>query len=157
MDHELFGVAEGPYPGPTSSLSYAIRHTADDRKGDHEARHRGGGTNGPGRTSRLGTGCSSVPAHPGNRRSLVVSPSLNCRERLVSRTDVWLVVPAPGTPRPGRLPRAQAGRAGDPEQAVDARVASAIALVHSRFSTNTFPSWELPHPYRIIAHNGEIN
>src|SRR5919204_82487 len=35
--------------------------------------------------------------------------------------------------------------------------ASALALVHSRFSTNTFPSWELAHPYRLIAHNGEIN
>jgi glutamate synthase domain-containing protein 2/glutamate synthase domain-containing protein 1/glutamate synthase domain-containing protein 3 len=34
---------------------------------------------------------------------------------------------------------------------------SAMALVHSRFSTNTFPSWELAHPYRVIAHNGEIN
>ena len=34
---------------------------------------------------------------------------------------------------------------------------SALALVHSRFSTNTFPSWELAHPYRMIAHNGEIN
>jgi glutamate synthase (NADPH/NADH) large chain len=36
-------------------------------------------------------------------------------------------------------------------------VASAIAIVHSRFSTNTFPSWPLAHPYRFIAHNGEIN
>jgi len=35
--------------------------------------------------------------------------------------------------------------------------ASALALVHSRYSTNTFPSWELAHPYRMIAHNGEIN
>jgi glutamate synthase (ferredoxin) len=34
---------------------------------------------------------------------------------------------------------------------------SALALVHSRFSTNTFPSWERSHPYRYIAHNGEIN
>jgi glutamate synthase (NADPH/NADH) large chain len=34
---------------------------------------------------------------------------------------------------------------------------SAIALVHQRFSTNTFPSWKLAHPYRLIAHNGEIN
>ena len=34
---------------------------------------------------------------------------------------------------------------------------SAIALVHSRFSTNTFPSWELAHPYRYVIHNGEIN
>ncbi|MGX6604929.1 glutamate synthase large subunit [Micromonosporaceae bacterium Da 78-11] len=39
----------------------------------------------------------------------------------------------------------------------DERVDSAIALVHSRFSTNTFPSWPLAHPYRFIAHNGEIN
>jgi glutamate synthase (NADPH/NADH) large chain len=39
----------------------------------------------------------------------------------------------------------------------DERVISAIALVHSRFSTNTFPSWPLAHPYRYIAHNGEIN
>jgi glutamate synthase domain-containing protein 2/glutamate synthase domain-containing protein 1/glutamate synthase domain-containing protein 3 len=39
----------------------------------------------------------------------------------------------------------------------DPRVESAVALVHSRFSTNTFPSWELAHPYRVIAHNGEIN
>jgi glutamate synthase domain-containing protein 2/glutamate synthase domain-containing protein 1/glutamate synthase domain-containing protein 3 len=40
---------------------------------------------------------------------------------------------------------------GDPE------LVSAIGLVHQRFSTNTFPSWELAHPYRMIAHNGEIN
>src|SRR3954452_11061917 len=39
----------------------------------------------------------------------------------------------------------------------DERTKSALALVHSRFSTNTFPSWELAHPYRMIAHNGEIN
>ncbi len=39
----------------------------------------------------------------------------------------------------------------------DARTASALCLVHSRFSTNTFPSWPLAHPYRVIAHNGEIN
>ncbi|RCG22028.1 glutamate synthase large subunit [Streptomyces diacarni] len=39
----------------------------------------------------------------------------------------------------------------------DRRFASAIALVHSRFSTNTFPSWPLAHPYRFVAHNGEIN
>lgn len=40
---------------------------------------------------------------------------------------------------------------------VDPRVTSALALVHQRFSTNTFPSWELAHPFRMIAHNGEIN
>jgi glutamate synthase (NADPH/NADH) large chain len=40
---------------------------------------------------------------------------------------------------------------------VDERIASALAVVHSRFSTNTFPSWPLSHPFRFIAHNGEIN
>lgn len=39
----------------------------------------------------------------------------------------------------------------------DPRLLSPLALVHSRFSTNTFPSWPLAHPYRFIAHNGEIN
>src|SRR3954447_11540897 len=39
----------------------------------------------------------------------------------------------------------------------DERFGSGLALVHSRFSTNTFPSWDLAHPYRVIAHNGEIN
>ncbi|MFB6778047.1 glutamate synthase large subunit [Streptomyces sp. NPDC056352] len=39
----------------------------------------------------------------------------------------------------------------------DHRFATTVALVHSRFSTNTFPSWPLAHPYRFVAHNGEIN
>ena len=39
----------------------------------------------------------------------------------------------------------------------EADLASTLAMVHSRFSTNTFPSWPLAHPYRLIAHNGEIN
>ena len=39
----------------------------------------------------------------------------------------------------------------------DARMVSSMALVHQRFSTNTFPSWKLAHPYRMVAHNGEIN
>lgn len=40
---------------------------------------------------------------------------------------------------------------------LDKRLASSMALVHQRFSTNTFPSWKLAHPYRMVAHNGEIN
>jgi glutamate synthase (NADPH) large chain len=40
---------------------------------------------------------------------------------------------------------------------VDPRLQSALAVVHQRFSTNTFPSWPLAHPYRFVAHNGEIN
>jgi glutamate synthase (NADPH/NADH) large chain len=39
----------------------------------------------------------------------------------------------------------------------DSKITSAIALVHSRFSTNTFPTWDLAQPFRILAHNGEIN
>ncbi len=40
---------------------------------------------------------------------------------------------------------------------LDPRIESALALVHQRFSTNTFPSWPLSHPYRFVCHNGEIN
>lgn len=40
---------------------------------------------------------------------------------------------------------------------LDPRFESPVALVHQRFSTNTFPSWKLSHPYRMVAHNGEIN
>jgi glutamate synthase (NADPH) large chain len=43
------------------------------------------------------------------------------------------------------------------EDLSDERVTSSLALVHSRFSTNTFPSWPLAHPYRFVSHNGEIN
>ncbi|MDQ6958820.1 MAG: glutamate synthase large subunit [Mariprofundaceae bacterium] len=43
------------------------------------------------------------------------------------------------------------------EDLQDTRLTSALALVHQRFSTNTFPAWELAHPFRMIAHNGEIN
>ena len=39
----------------------------------------------------------------------------------------------------------------------DERVESALALVHQRFSTNTFPTWDLAQPFRMICHNGEIN
>src|SRR5476651_2441996 len=43
------------------------------------------------------------------------------------------------------------------EDLQDPRCVSALALVHQRFSTNTFPSWDLAHPFRLICHNGEIN
>ena len=55
----------------------------------------------------------------------------------------------------GMLLAAQVG--GYYEDLNDPRVVTALALVHQRFSTNTFPSWRLAHPYRMIAHNGEIN
>ena len=43
------------------------------------------------------------------------------------------------------------------EDLLNKSIQSSLALVHQRFSTNTFPSWELAHPYRMVAHNGEIN
>jgi glutamate synthase (NADPH/NADH) large chain len=43
------------------------------------------------------------------------------------------------------------------KELLDAEVSSALCLVHQRFSTNTFPSWKLAHPYRYVCHNGEIN
>ena len=56
----------------------------------------------------------------------------------------------------GDAHRAPAARATSPTCATSAS-SRRLALVHSRFSTNTFPSWELAHPYRMLAHNGEIN
>jgi len=51
-----------------------------------------------------------------------------------------------------------AGQVGDYYQDLrDERMVSALALVHQRFATNTFPTWELAQPFRMIAHNGEIN
>ena len=52
---------------------------------------------------------------------------------------------------------ARPGRAASTPTCRTSASPSALALVHSRFSTNTFPSWELAHPFRVIAHNGEIN
>jgi glutamate synthase (ferredoxin) len=67
-------------------------------------------------------------------------PSLSCR------TVVYK-----GMLTPEQLPAYYADDLGDPA------FASAFCMFHSRFSTNTFPSWELAHPYRMISHNGEIN
>ena len=67
-------------------------------------------------------------------------PSLSCRTLVYK-----------GMLTPEQLGNYFADDLGDP------KLDSALAMVHSRFSTNTFPSWELAHPYRMISHNGEIN
>ena len=54
------------------------------------------------------------------------------------------------TPEPGRP-------ATSPTTSATRCSTARSAMFHSRFSTNTFPSWELAHPYRMISHNGEIN
>jgi glutamate synthase (NADPH/NADH) large chain len=73
------------------------------------------------------------------RETAVYFPSLSCRTLVYK----------------GMLTTAQLGEFF-PDLA-DPRVQTSLALVHSRFSTNTFPSWPLAHPYRYLAHNGEIN
>ena len=139
----------------------------------------------PARASRSSAGatCPSTPTRLGSgrpRRHADVPPAVPGRARRRARR------PRPRAPglRGPQAHRARGRRRGDdrgllPEPLVphhrlqghahhaaaarllprpaDERVESAIALVHSRFSTNTFPSWPLAHPYRYLAHNGEIN
>ena len=92
-----------------------------------------------------------------DRKAFVVRKRVEHEVTGTSATD------AAGTSR--RCPAARSStRACSPRRSsrvlpdlADERVESALPLVHSRFSTNTFPSWPLAHPYRFIAHNGEIN
>ena len=72
-------------------------------------------------------------------------------ERLLRRLDV-----VPDDRLQGHVPRPTSSRAYY-HDLHDAKFESAMALVHQRFSTNTFPSWRLAHPYRMVCHNGEIN
>jgi glutamate synthase (NADPH/NADH) large chain len=69
------------------------------------------------------------------------------------------VLPAVDVGAHDRLQGHAAGRSGRRvlPTCKDPRCVSALALVHQRFSTNTFPTWHLAHPFRMIAHNGEIN
>ena len=70
-----------------------------------------------------------------------------------------VLLPASLSSRVDHLQGAAAGRPGRafyPDLA-DERFVSALALVHQRYSTNTFPTWDLAHPFRYLAHNGEIN
>jgi len=81
----------------------------------------------------------AVPVMLGTNRGGVYFPSLSAR-----------VICYKGMLTPNQLQRFY-------RDLQDPRVETALALVHSRFSTNTFPSWPLAHPYRMLAHNGEIN
>ena len=73
------------------------------------------------------------------------------QERLLRRLDV-----VPHARLQGHVPRPTSS-APTIADLHDPRFESALALVHQRFSTNTFPSWRLAHPYRMVCHNGEIN
>ena len=96
-------------------------------------------------TSRSTAGCSS-PASASSTRSSTTSGEAGVYfPSLSARTIVYK----------GMLTTPQLGEFFPDLR--DERVESALALVHSRFSTNTFPSWPLAHPYRFVAHNGEIN
>ncbi|AXH95133.1 glutamate synthase large subunit [Ornithinimicrobium avium] len=79
-----------------------------------------------------------------------------CRKRIERRTTAYPVSLSTRTlTYKGMLTTDQLPRVFP--DLLDERYASALAVVHSRFSTNTFPSWPLAHPYRLVAHNGEIN
>ncbi len=79
-----------------------------------------------------------------------------CRKRIERRTTAYPVSLSTRTlTYKGMLTTDQLPRCFP--DLLDERYASALAVVHSRFSTNTFPSWPLAHPYRLVAHNGEIN
>ena len=110
----------------------------------------------PGR--RSASSSSSSPPPPRRRTTTPSSAS--------STSSAGPPSSPPGPAAPGQLLGADdrlQGHADGPQvrdfypDPLDERFESAIVLVHSRFSTNTFPSWELAHPYRMIAHNGEIN
>ena len=78
------------------------------------------------------------------------------REAGYDKTDYYVVTLSSRTINyKGMLLAHQVGRYY--QDLSDERFASAIALVHQRFSTNTFPTWDLAHPFRMICHNGEIN
>ena len=102
------------------------------------ARPGAAGLPGPQARSSTRSGPRAPTASPAPGRA-VYFPSLSCRTLVYK----------------GMLTTPQLGEFFPDLQ--DPRLESAIALVHSRFSTNTFPSWPLAHPYRYIAHNGEIN
>jgi glutamate synthase (NADPH) large chain len=78
------------------------------------------------------------------------------RKRVEHETELYLASLASATIVYKGMLTAQQLEAFFPDLS-DPLYATAIALVHARFSTNTFPSWPLAHPYRLIAHNGEIN
>ncbi len=120
-------------------------------------------------------GVTSRAAMPSSFQQLVVRDADAVATRPASSSTGWCTSPASGSstssprswpPTSRRSRRARScTRACSPRRSsrrstptsVDERFESALLLVHSRFSTNTFPSWPLAHPYRFVAHNGEIN
>jgi glutamate synthase (NADPH/NADH) large chain len=164
----------GLYAVGTAFLSQDPARPAGPR-GARRDRRRGG-------SAHPGLACAA--GRPGRCRHRPHRP-LGHAELLAGRAGLRLRLRGPHAVRAGapRVRHPQAGRARDghvlpvavvpdpglqgdadhrPAAAVlpdlsDERFTSALALVHSRFCTNTFPSWPLAHPYRYIAHNGEIN
>ena len=80
-------------------------------------------------------------------RAAGVDPEGRVPRRVLSRETIVYK----GLLLPDRSCRTSTPTCGDPD------MVSAIAVVHSRFSTNTFPTWDLAQPFRYICHNGEIN
>ena len=108
---------------------------------------------------RASASCSSAPPTTSRTRTRS-SASLYVIRRVVERAELPDLAIAELVEQDGRLQgdaHRPAAVAVLPRPAATSGSSAALALVHSRFSTNTFPSWELAHPYRMLAHNGEIN
>jgi len=104
-----------------------------------------------------GPGCADQEAF--ERKLFVIRKSLEKRVRDSEFTDKgFFYVPSLSSRTLVYKGMLLAGQVGDFYRDLsDERMVSALALVHQRFSTNTFPTWDLAHPFRMIAHNGEIN
>jgi glutamate synthase (NADPH/NADH) large chain len=121
-------------------------HGRTNRRTRREGGTGGGGTGGAG-VGEAGIGLDRL-AYCLRRRAELESAEGGCALYFASLSSRTLVYK--GMLTTGQLPVFFADLR-------DERMESAIALVHSRFSTNTFPSWPLAHPFRYVAHNGEIN
>jgi glutamate synthase (NADPH/NADH) large chain len=177
IPHELFGEACGfglPEPGgyaagmvflPAGAGERAAVMTAVERIARTEGLAVLGWRDVPHDPQQCGSGSRAVLPHlaqlfvasPGGERGLALDRRAFClRQRAEHEAGAYFASLSSATiVYKGMLTAPQLERFY-PDLS-DRRYASALALVHSRFSTNTFPSWPLAHPYRYIAHNGEIN
>ncbi len=104
---------------------------------------------------RRGEGCTTDQDF--ERKLFIIRKSAHHRIRTNGRDNFWYApsISCRTVIYKGMLMPEQVGKYF--KDLSDPAMETALALVHSRFSTNTFPSWERSHPYRYIAHNGEIN
>ena len=172
-------------PASTASATSSCRATRTGGRSSRRSSRRRSRTRArrcsAGATCRSTTPSSanrSRPTEPVHRQVFIASPKPRRRRGRVraaplhrAQGDLERGLRSQGRAHQGLLPGLPVARARSSTRACcsrpssapttrtcsDQRFESALALVHQRFSTNTFPSWQLAHPYRMVAHNGEIN